>query len=62
MDPGLLSALTTGIKTGLSPAQPVTLNPVNVQPEPTDNTFFTVIIIAALLVAAGTVYFITAKK
>lgn len=65
MDPLLLGALTTGLTTGLAPAQKVDLTQQKIQPiEPTetDNTFFIVLIIAALIVSAGTIYFITQKK
>lgn len=57
----LIGALTTGLTTGLSPAQKVDLTQQNIQaiePTKTDNTFFIVLILAALLVAGGTIYLI----
>jgi len=55
------SALATGLTTGLSPAQQVDISqyygPDNRQKQ--DNTILYVAIIAAVLVAAGTIYFIT---
>ena len=58
MNTGLLGALTTGLTTGLSPAQTNIQNLNTVQPTAQDNTMFYVLIIAALIISAGTIYFI----
>ena len=58
MNAGLITALTTGLTTGLSPAQTNIQNLNTVQPTEQDNSFFYVLIIAALIIAAGTIYFV----
>ena len=54
----LLGALSTGLTTGLSPAKTDIQNLNTVQPTAQDNTIFYVLIIAALVIAAGTIYFV----
>lgn len=58
------SALIGGLTTGLSPAQSVDISQYygpNLQPQRQDNTILYIAIIAAVLVAAGTIYFVTRK-
>lgn len=59
----LLGALTTGLTTGLSPAQQVDIQSYyNQQPQQReDNTLLYIAIIAAVIVSAGTIYFISRK-
>lgn len=62
MDPLLAGALIGGIKTGLSPSQQVDISQYygpNQEPQKEDNTLLYIAIIAAVLVAAGTIYFVT---
>jgi len=52
--------LAQGLSTGLSPAQQIdTSKNAQIELERTDNTLFIVLIIVALLAAAGTIYFIS---
>lgn len=66
MDPLLLGALTTGLQTGLSPAQQVDIRSYYDQPDPRqqqqENTILYIVIIAAVLVAGGTAYFLFNAK
>jgi hypothetical protein len=71
MDPLLLGALTTGLQTGLSPAQNVDISSFYGQgsdPEAQrlrqqqQNNILYIAIFAALIVSAGTIYFITQQK
>jgi len=52
--------LAQGLSTGLAPAQQIdTSKNAQIELERTDNTLFIVLIIVALLAAAGTIYFIS---
>ena len=56
------SALIGGLQTGLSPAQAVDISQYygpNQEPQKQDNTILYIAIIAAVLVAAGTLYFVS---
>lgn len=56
------TALATGLTTGLSPAQAVDISQYygpDQQPQRQDNTILYIAIIAAVLVAAGTIYFVS---
>jgi len=58
MNTGIVKALTTGLTTGLSPAQTNIQNLNTVEPTEQDNSMFFVLIIAALIISVGTIYFI----
>jgi hypothetical protein len=49
------------LKTGTAPAKQFNIDDYTMETKPEDNTIFYIAIIAALLIAAGTVYFITKK-
>lgn len=54
------TVLQQGLSTGLAPAQQIdTSKNQMLELEKTDNTVFIVLLIVALLAAAGTIYFIT---
>ena len=56
------SALTTGLTTGLSPAQQIDISAYygqDQQPQKQDNTILYIAIIAAVLVAGATIYFVS---
>jgi hypothetical protein len=59
--PTIGSALIGGLTTGLSPARQVDISQYyNQQPQQReDNTLLYIAIIAAVLIAAGTIYFVT---
>jgi hypothetical protein len=64
MRTGWGSALIGGLTTGFSPAQAIDISQYygpNQQPQRQDNTILYIAIIAAVLVAAGTIYFVTRK-
>lgn len=61
MAPTVASALIGGLRTGLSPSQQVDISKYyNEQPQQReDNTLLYIAIIAAVLIAGGTIYFVT---